>query len=864
MAILGSFATSISAMIAQSHAFNNISTNIANINTGGFKATNTGFETVLSQTFTSGQGSSTLSGGTPSLESGLGGVRANDLSTISKQGNIVASGRELDLAINGNGFFVLNTALDGSGEQIFTRDGAFDVATGKEFQVAGIPLADGTAVNVTSNEGHLVDKNGFFVQGVTVNPDGTFNVGGTLEPIRLDQFSFVKDFVPTSSAELVLNIPAGEAITLPQIDQFSLSGSFTVGDVASININGITVSTAPITATDTFQLIRDALVAAVNADTAVAAAVTATASATNGTDINITADQLSISFTSFASTNLSSPLAITKSAVQTAGIPDTVNTIDVVDSKGVKQNVQLDFAKSANNTWEVRTTTLRTPIAQVDTVTLAGDLENTDSYSFNINGSVITYDVTGNEGSIDGIRNAVVALINSSDSVRNSITASGTTAGAFTITAKNAGTAFSATASASDTGTAQVDTLTLTGTPGDVGDIYTTTIGATAITVTTDGTETTLNDIRDKIVAAINADVNASALVTAASAATGALTLTSATPGTPFTATTAVTDAASIAQVDTLTLTGTPGDNGDVYTTTIGATAITVTTDGTEVTLNDIRDKIIAAINANPTTSALVTAAPGAADALTLTSIVAGTPFTAATAITDGGGNANTFGLVNTTANNGVVNTLGLINTTANSTIDTATLVKTIANGPSSITSDPTTILFSGNGRIQTPTVLNITPTFAGGSTATVALDISGLTQFAGDLTPVSYEAGGFAKAEITTFFFNAEGVISGKFSDGTTRPIYKVPLASFVNPNGLAQNTGNTFSVTGDSGTARIVEAGGDGVALLSPNSHELSNVDLEKEFTKIIVTQKAYNAASKVFLTADELLQTARDLKR
>jgi flagellar hook protein FlgE len=726
MAILGSFATSISAMIAQSHAFNNISTNIANINTGGYKATNTGFETVLSRTFTSGQGSSTLSGGTPTLDSGLGGVRANDLATISKQGNIVASDRTLDVAINGNGFFVLNAALDGSGEQIYTRDGAFDINTGEQFTVAGIPLADGTATTVTSNEGHLVDKNGFFVQGVPVNPDGTFTAGGALQPIRLDQFSFVEDFVPTSAAELVLNIPAGEAIILPQVDQFSLSGSFTVGDVASININGTTVSTAPIIAADTFQTIRDALVAAVNANATVGAAVTAAASATSGTDINITADELSISFTSFASTNLASPLKITKDAVQTAGIPDTVFSIDVVDSAGVEQNVRLDFAKSANNTWEIRTTTSRTPAAQVDTITLTGDIENTDTYSFNINGNVITYNVTGSEGGIDGVRNAIVDLINTR-------------------------------ASSGDPGTDQVDTLTLTGAFGDVGDVYTTTISGTAITVTTDGTEASLDAIRDKIVAAINADATASALVTAAPGIAGALTLTAATTGTPFTATAALTDVAL-----------------------------------------------------------------------------------------------------------GTVNTFILANTTTNSPADTATLVNTTANAPSSFTSAPTTLLFNGNGRIQTPTTLNITPTFNGGSTASVALDISGLTQFEGELTPVSYEAGGFAKAEITNFFFNAEGEISGKFSDGTTRAIYKVPLASFVNPNGLAQNTGNTFSVTGDSGTARIVSAGGDGVALLTPNAHELSNVDLASEFTKIIVAQKAYNSASKVFQTADELIQTARDLKR
>jgi flagellar hook-basal body protein len=758
MAIFGSFASSTLAMIAQSHAFNNISTNIANINTGGYKATDTRFATVLSRTFTSGQGSSTLSGGTPSLDSGIGGVRATDLNRINQQGNIVSSARQLDVAINGKGFFVLNDSVDGSGEQLFTRDGSFDLSTGAQFTVAGIPLSDGSAGTVTSNEGFLIDKNGFFVQGRKIGSDGKFPASGSLESIRLDQFAFVADFVPTTGAELVLNIPAGEAITLPQIDQFSLSGSFAVGDVVSVNVNGTTVSAPPITATDTFKTIRDNLVTAINANTTIAAAVTASASATNGTDLNITADQLSVGFTSFGSVNLTSPLVISGSTVEPVGLPETVFNIQAIDSLGVKQTPRLDFAKTANNTWEVRTTTTRTPVKQVDTITLVGDAEVGDKYNFTVNGQNITFTATGLEGDINAIRSAIVTLINGDNNFNKTVVATGTAnSGEFTLSAVTAGTGFVATTSASDTGTAQVDTLTLTGAVGDIGDKYSTTIAGKIITVITDGTEASLDAIRDKIVTAVNADPITGALVTAASGGAGQLTLTAKTAGTPFVATATLTDVAL-----------------------------------------------------------------------------------------------------------GAVNTFTRALTTASSPIDTATLANTTANGAASFTSDPTTIVFNGNGTLQTPATLNLPLTFDGGSTATVALDISGITQFEGALTPVSFEFGGFAKSELASFFFEPDGVISGKFEDGTTRPLFKVPLATFTNADGLARNNGNTFTSTAESGAARVVDAGGDGVALLLANSHELSNVDLADEFTKIIVTQKAYNSAATVFRTADEILQTARDLKR
>ncbi|HJO97057.1 MAG TPA: flagellar hook-basal body complex protein, partial [Rhodospirillales bacterium] len=94
--------------------------------------------------------------------------------------------------------------------------------------------------------------------------------------------------------------------------------------------------------------------------------------------------------------------------------------------------------------------------------------------------------------------------------------------------------------------------------------------------------------------------------------------------------------------------------------------------------------------------------------------------------------------------------------------------------------------------------------------------------------------------------------------------PIYKVPLAQFANPNALEMKNGNVFAESGESGTPNVVVAGANGFATFLPNSREMSNVDMADEFTRMIVTQTAYNSPASVFRTVDEMTETARDLKR
>jgi flagellar hook protein FlgE len=119
----------------------------------------------------------------------------------------------------------------------------------------------------------------------------------------------------------------------------------------------------------------------------------------------------------------------------------------------------------------------------------------------------------------------------------------------------------------------------------------------------------------------------------------------------------------------------------------------------------------------------------------------------------------------------------------------------------------------------------------------------------------------------LTSFSIDQTGVITGVYSDGTTsatHPIGKIAIAKFANDAGLA-NLGNSFyAESNNSGPVEVGGAGEAGRGTLVPNAVEMSNVDLSQEFTDMIVTQRGFQANSRVITVSDTLLQELIDLKR
>ena len=624
MTVNWAFSAATHGMMSQSHALNNIGVNIANVSTGGFRRTDTQFETVLGRSLDN--------------ESDLGGVKPKDFQRIDEQGLMVSSDRNLDVALNGKGFFIVNTEEGGSGKTLYTRDGSFQQALGDSVTVTNNNLP------ITVKKGFLADKNGYFVQGYAPDANGVFPTTGTLQSLRIDQFAFAGNNQPTTSAKLHLNLPAGDAIDATR--QYS---------------------------------------------------------------------------------------------------------IEVVDSAGQRNSTNLTFTRRPGvGQWTV-VADKATQVPQVNTLTLSGSVEVGDQYSVFVGGNQVTYTVTGADTSID------------------------------TIAAN--------------------------------------------------------------LVAAIAADATANAIVAATAAPGGVITLTGKTAGTPIVFSAQANNSATpTAQVDRITIAG--GVNAvDVVRATINGTAVDYTVLPGDVTVSDIRDGLIAAINANGTVNTAVTASSGGAGLVTVTSDTVGTAFTlASTTPTDPGADTTA------TAASVTANVVGIGDNAA--AVATPTEV-----GP--------VLQFDANGQLTTPTSVPLALNF-GTSTAALTLDLSLMTQFDGDFTAFSFERNGFAKSTIVSLSFDGEGHISGNFDDATNRRIYKVPFAVFSNPNGLEMKSGNVFAETPDSGTARIEIASSGGFARFQVNTRELGNVNLVDEFSRMIQVQNAYNSSATVFRTVDEMLVTARDLAR
>jgi flagellar hook protein FlgE len=102
------------------------------------------------------------------------------------------------------------------------------------------------------------------------------------------------------------------------------------------------------------------------------------------------------------------------------------------------------------------------------------------------------------------------------------------------------------------------------------------------------------------------------------------------------------------------------------------------------------------------------------------------------------------------------------------------------------------------------------------------------------------------------------DGTVTAQFSNGLSEAVYKIPLATFANEDGLGQVNGNAYVATQASGSANVNAADAGATGSIASNSLEGSTVDLATEFTNLITTQRAYAASAQIITTADQMLQT------
>lgn len=138
-----------------------------------------------------------------------------------------------------------------------------------------------------------------------------------------------------------------------------------------------------------------------------------------------------------------------------------------------------------------------------------------------------------------------------------------------------------------------------------------------------------------------------------------------------------------------------------------------------------------------------------------------------------------------------------------------------------------------------------------------IEIDVERFSQFAGAFDVIYSDQNGAELGLRTGVEIDRNGYVIAQFSNGASAELYKLPLVTFANSNGLTEISGTAYTETEESGEENLREAGNGGAGFLETSTLENSNVDLADEFAKLIITQRAYSAGTKVINTVDQMTE-------
>lgn len=139
-----------------------------------------------------------------------------------------------------------------------------------------------------------------------------------------------------------------------------------------------------------------------------------------------------------------------------------------------------------------------------------------------------------------------------------------------------------------------------------------------------------------------------------------------------------------------------------------------------------------------------------------------------------------------------------------------------------------------------------------------------GLTQFDSEYNVSFVNQNGSEVGELNGVTIDNEGFVIASFNNGQTTKLYKLPIATFGDVSQLISKNGNVYGATDASGQFNLRQAGKGGAGVIAPSSVEAANVDLAKEFTDMIISQRAFSASSQVITTVDNMLDELIRLRR
>ena len=184
------------------------------------------------------------------------------------------------------------------------------------------------------------------------------------------------------------------------------------------------------------------------------------------------------------------------------------------------------------------------------------------------------------------------------------------------------------------------------------------------------------------------------------------------------------------------------------------------------------------------------------------------------------------------------------------------------------------TLTFNGDGSLDTADLVPVVSGAAGtpvdvqwsaadgAAPSAVSFDfgeiggVDGVSQFASPTNVAFVNQNGAEVGELSSVSIDDQGYVIASFTNGEERRLYRLPVATFANPAALDPRSGNVYASTDASGEFNLREAGKGGAGVVAPSALEAANVDLAEEFTKMIVTQRAYSANAKIINTTDQML--------
>jgi flagellar hook protein FlgE len=172
---------------------------------------------------------------------------------------------------------------------------------------------------------------------------------------------------------------------------------------------------------------------------------------------------------------------------------------------------------------------------------------------------------------------------------------------------------------------------------------------------------------------------------------------------------------------------------------------------------------------------------------------------------------------------------------------------------------------FSTSGVLSTPAapVVSVGFTPAGAAPQTLTFDFSSTSQFGGIFGVNSLTQDGYASGRLTGFSTEADGIITGRYSNGQAKTLGQVVLANFTNPQGLQPMGANNWAETSTSGTPLTGVPGSSSLGVLQTSAVEDANVDLTAELVNMITAQRVYQANAQSVKTQDQILQTIVNLR-